>query len=148
MTTTTEHLYKALQTALEYLHLASEEEMKTKPQPNKWSKQEILGHLIDSAVNNLQRFTEIQFQEKPYVIRPYSQEGLVNANHYQTAHPKELITLWLSLNYHIGHIMQQQTEATLAYAIVLPNGETSDLRFLMEDYVVHMEHHVRQIINN
>ncbi len=59
----------------------------------KWSKKEILGHLIDSGINNLQRFTEIQFLEKPYKIRPYNQDELVKANNYQNKNSQELFEL-------------------------------------------------------
>jgi hypothetical protein len=42
--------------------------------PKKWSKKQILGHLVDSGINNLQRFTEIQFEEKPEIKTRKSQE--------------------------------------------------------------------------
>lgn len=48
----------------------------------KWSKKEILGHLTDSAIHNLVRFTEINYLEKPYYHRPYNQIDLVNLNQY------------------------------------------------------------------
>ena len=54
--------------------------LEEKPESGKWSKKEILGHLIDSAINNIQRFTEIQNSEKPYVIKTYNSDALVNAN--------------------------------------------------------------------
>lgn len=116
-----------------------------KASPEKWSKQEILGHLIDSAINNLQRFTEISFEPKPYQIRRYNQDELVKANAYQGAEINKLIALWLSLNIRILALMKLQTEATLSYTIILPDGELSDLRFLMTDYVDHLEHHMKQL---
>lgn len=118
---------------------------KHKSSPEKWSKQEILGHLIDSAINNLQRFTEIQFEPKPYQIRRYNQDELVKANAYQEAEINKLIALWLSVNIRILALMKLQTEATLSYPIILPDGEASDLRFLMTDYVDHLEHHLKQL---
>jgi|TARA_R110000737_G_scaffold264685_1_gene272514 hypothetical protein len=62
--------------------------------PKKWSKKEILGHLIDSGINNLQRFTEIQFSDRPYVIRKYNQNELVIVNDYQNAEIKEILDFW------------------------------------------------------
>lgn len=118
---------------------------KHKSSPEKWSKQEILGHLIDSAINNLQRFTEIQFEPRPYQIRRYNQDELVKANAYQDAESGRLFALWLSLNMRIVDLMKRQTEATLSSPIILPDGEPSDLRFLMTDYVDHLEHHVKQL---
>ncbi len=116
-----------------------------KASPEKWSKLEIIGHLIDSAINNLQRFTEIQFEPRPYQIRRYNQDELVKANAYQEADSGKLIALWISLNIRILAIMKRQTDTTLAYPIILPDGEPSDLRFLMTDYVDHLEHHVKQL---
>ena len=53
------------------------------PAPGKWSPQEILGHLIDSAINNLRRFTEIQFLPQPFTVVGYKQDDLVIVNNYQ-----------------------------------------------------------------
>ena len=51
----------------------SSEELLKRPATGKWSKQEILGHLVDSAINNLKRFTEIQFLPQPYTVISYKQ---------------------------------------------------------------------------
>jgi len=58
------------------------EEMKYNSEPGKWSKQQILGHLIDSAINNLKRFTEIQILPQPFKIISYQQDELVIVNNY------------------------------------------------------------------
>jgi hypothetical protein len=119
----------------------------TKPSDTTWSKKEILGHLIDSAINNLQRFTEIQFFEKPYQIRKYNPDELVKFNNYQNANPSDLIALWVQMNRQISFIMENQTNTTLDYSLILPDGQPKDLRFLMTDYVDHLEHHLNQIKN-
>ncbi|MEQ8583311.1 MAG: DinB family protein [Marinoscillum sp.] len=128
-----------------YMSSCTPEDLSKKPAPNKWSKREILGHLIDSAINNLQRFTEIQYAEKPYLIRNYRQDDLVLVNDYQHAELQELLTLWKALNRRIGILMAAQTESTLSYQIQFADYSTSDLKFLMTDYVEHMEHHILQI---
>ncbi|ASS47688.1 MAG: hypothetical protein A3D31_17840 [Candidatus Fluviicola riflensis] len=130
-----------------FIKLASDEEMEYKPSSLKWSKREILGHLIDSAVNNLQRFTEIQFQPKPFKIKTYDQKALVKANNYQHSDTTSLLTLWLALNERIGDLMELQTETTLTYTIELNDGTIKDLRFLMTDYVDHLEHHAGQLVS-
>ena len=61
----------------------SEADLSFKSKPSKWAKKEILGHLIDSGIYNLQRFTEIQCIEKPYRIQSYAHNELVKANRYQ-----------------------------------------------------------------
>ena len=117
-----------------------------KPNPDKWSKKEILGHLIDSAINNLQRFTEVSYNSESYRVRGYSQDHLVRANNYQQSNLQELITLWEALNKRIAYIMDLQTDDTLSRSITLPNGESTDLHWLMEDYIDHLNHHLRQIL--
>jgi hypothetical protein len=122
-------------------------DLEKKPSDMAWSKKEILGHLIDSAINNAQRFTEIQFCEKPYQIRKYNPDELVAANNYQKKDIGELLQLWYQLNKQIGFIMQNQTETTLKFQLILPNQDVKDLRFLIRDYVDHLEHHLIQIMS-
>ncbi|KAF2506758.1 DinB family protein [Flavobacterium zhairuonense] len=113
--------------------------------PGKWSRKEILGHLVDSAIHNLVRFTEINYIEKPYKHRPYNQMDLVNLNQYQIMDIDELIKLWFVLNKQILRIMKSVDEKALDYKIVLSDESIIDLRFLMTDYVEHLEHHINQI---
>ena len=113
--------------------------------PEKWSKKEVLGHLVDSAIHNLVRFTEINSVEKPYHHRPYNQIDLVNLNQYQTMDIDELTQLWFVLNKQIVRLMKSVDEKALDYEIVLSDGSVIDLKFLMTDYVEHLEHHINQI---
>ena len=111
----------------------------------KWSRKQILGHLIDSALNNLTRFTEIGYQPQPYIYREYHQSELVQINDYQNAETQEIFQLWLSLNKQILRVMQSQTEERLNLKVQFTDGELSNLKFLMTDYPEHMEHHLNQI---
>ena len=52
-----------------------------------------MGHLVDSGINNLQRFVEIQYAAKPYPIRKYEQDALVEANLYQNSDINEILHL-------------------------------------------------------
>lgn len=140
-------LEQLLKTGTEYISSISESELAIKPTVEKWSKKEIIGHLIDSAINNLQRFTEIQFENKPFSIKTYNQDELVRANAYQKARTQDLVELWNSINKRILELMINQTENTLSYQVILEKGEISDLRFLMKDYVNHLEHHLNQIMD-
>ena len=146
MKQTIRNLEELLKKGLKYLSQSSELEISKKIAVDKWSKKEILGHLIDSGINNLQRFTEIQFENKPYKIRKYNQNELVKVNDYQNAEIKELLNFWISINNRILNLMKLQTEKTLNYKIELDENNISDLRFLMTDYVNHIEHHLNQII--
>lgn len=147
MTETIKKLEQLLQTGTAYIATSLESDLTYKSIPEKWSKKEILGHLVDSGINNLQRFTEIQFSHKPYKVRKYNQDELVRVNDYQNSDMKEIVALWNSINNRILFLMKRQTEETLNYKIELEEGKISDLRFLMNDYVDHMEHHLNQIVN-
>jgi hypothetical protein len=118
-----------------------------KSTPLVWSKKEILGHLIDSALNNLQRYTEIQFSEKPYIVKSYNPDALVIANNYQNKDKDALFQLWLQLNKQLVFIIQNLSADTLKLQLILPNQETKDLKFLISDYIDHLEHHLNQLKN-
>jgi len=130
----------------DYISTSSDAELNYKASPEKWSKKEILGHLSDSAINNLQRFMEIQVAKKPYRIRQYERDELVKVNDYQNSEIKEIIDLLLAINIRIKSVINLQTVETLNYKIELYDGTVSDLRFLMKDYVEHFELHINQII--
>lgn len=146
MTEMTYKLEQLLKKGLEYVMQSSELELSKKESEKKWSKKEILGHLIDSGINNLQRFTEIQFEKKPYKIRNYNQKELVKANDYQNSDTKEIVAFWNSINIRILSLIQKQTETTLSYKIELEKNNFCDLRFLIDDYIAHLEHHLKQIM--
>lgn len=148
MKATAHRLQNLLEKGLEYLQCTDGEILCRKISPDKWSKKEILGHLIDSGINNLQRFTEIQYEAKPYQIRRYSQDELVRANNYQDAEMEELCKFWAAINTRIQKVILMQTEQTLAYPIDLGNGDLVDLVFLIRDYADHLEHHLHQILDD
>ena len=131
----------------EYISKSSDTELSFKANPEKWSKKEIIGHLIDSGINNTLRFTAVLIEKEPYRIRPMKQVELVKVNDYQNSDIKELLVLLLSINIRIKKLMHLQDTQTLATRIELyTKGNMSDLRYLMEDYVEHFEHHVNQIL--
>lgn len=116
-----------------------------KPNPNKWSKKEVIGHLIDSAMNNLRRFTESQFSEVPYLVIAYDQDRLVEINKYQEREMIDLLKLWSHLNKQIAFILKDISEEQLKIKINLYNFSVCDLDFLIEDYIAHLKHHLKQI---
>lgn len=132
----------------EYFNKTHRQVLAAKPRPTQWSKKEILGHLIDSARYNLRCFTEVHIKPKPYLIIDYQQSELVLQNDYQRAESKDLIMLWVGLNKQIIHVIKQQTEKTLQAQVKLPNQKVTNLLFLINEYLDHMEHHVKQIIDS
>ncbi|MEZ4838008.1 DinB family protein [Flavobacterium sp.] len=147
MTNTVEHLEYWVSKVSKYVLEASEEILSEKINPEKWSKKEILGHLVDSGIYNLQRFTEIQFKEKPYRLQNYNQDELVKANSYQNSSTNDILDLLCALNKRIIQIIKIQENSTLKNEIILSNGEIINFKFLIEDYVIHFEHHTKQIVD-
>ncbi len=125
----------------------SNEELLYKPAPGKWSKKEILGHLIDSAINNLKRFTEIQFLPQPYKVMSYRQNDLVEINHYQNLPLPHLLDLWKALNQQIIYAVKNIPGEKLDYPVdpQYDNGEIKNLVWIICDYVAHLEHHLKQV---
>ncbi|EAR03027.1 DinB family protein [Maribacter sp. HTCC2170] len=147
MTETINKLDALLILTKEYISKSSDAELNLKTSPEKWSKKEIMGHLIDSGINNIQRFTAIQIEKEPYRIMPMKQVELVQVNDYQNAEIEELLAFLMSINMRVKNLMLLQNALTLTKPIELyTQGNISDLRYLMEDYVVHFEQHVNQII--
>jgi|SRR5688572_2476516 len=125
----------------------SSEELLKRPAQGKWSKKEILGHLIDSAINNLKRFTEIQFLPQPYTVISYQQNELVIVNNYQDLPLQQLLDLWQSLNMQIVFVVKTIPADKLNYPVdpQYESREMKTLKWIICDYVAHMEHHFRQI---
>ena len=114
--------------------------------PGKWTLLELLGHLIDSAANNHQRILRASYQDE-LVWPGYPQEDQVRAQRYNEAPPQQLIALWAALNTHIAWVVDGVPEAKLGTRCVV-GGEESTLGSLIEHYVSHMEHHLRQLLGS
>ena len=148
MTSATQKLNALLLNGEQFFKAANEDFLRQPYLPGKWSRKQILGHLVDSALNNLTRFTEIGYQPQPYAYREYDQAALVAVNDYQHMDTPELVQLWLSLNKQIARVMASASDERLNLKILFPDGSISDLRFIMHDYPQHMEHHLKQIFGN
>jgi hypothetical protein len=119
-----------------------------KPQPHKWSRKEVIGHLIDSAQNNLRRFIVGQYDTKANIT--YEQDFWVAANGYQAMDQNEIIMLWKLLNERICAVLTNMKSEN--FSNELNNGkesvETHSLEWLAADYVKHLKHHLNQVISN
>jgi len=119
-----------------------EPEFSKRPGPGRWSGKEILGHLIDSASNNIQRFIRGQYEKETSII--YEQDTWVLLNGYQEAPLSELATLWYLMNRQIMRIIEKMP-AENTERIILINGQPRSLEWILEDYVRHLKHHLDQI---
>jgi hypothetical protein len=124
----------------------SEEKSTHRKAPGKWSKKEELGHLIDSAANNHQRFVRMQ-TGNGLNLPDYEQDAWVKVQHYHSIAWNDIVKLWMVYNTHILHIMRYVDEASLLHTARFPGGGEHTLGFLLDDYVVHMEHHLKTILS-
>lgn len=128
-----------------YWYTCSEETLKQRPAPGKWSKKEILGHLIDSAQNNIRRLVVGQYEPGAHIV--YNQDVWVQAADYQDYKSGDLIQLWVLLNQHFIRVMENLPES--AYPVLTNWGkdepEYVTLQYVAEDYLRHLDHHLAQL---
>jgi len=127
----------------------SEDELRKKPAPDKWSKKEILGHLIDSAANNHHRFVKAQFEDEPFKFNSYQQDDWVKVQKYNAVDTESLVSLWKIYNQHILWIISNFDENKLESKWLMEDNEVSGetIFFLIKDYIDHMDHHLAQIFD-
>ncbi|MES2382679.1 MAG: DinB family protein [Bacteroidota bacterium] len=125
-------------------HQMSEEEFSFKSGPDKWSRKEILGHLIDSATNNHHRFVRSQFEEVPIIT--YEQNNWNRFNYYEHLGKQQLIDFWTLYNKQILALMEQMPDEHLAKKCNTGGAEPLTIEYLFTDYVQHIKHHLTQII--
>lgn len=127
-----------------------------RPAPAAWSPREIVGHLIDSASHNHQRFVRARWQDD-LVFDGYAQDAWVDAQGYADADWHELVALWALYNRHVARVMAAtpqavRTRAHARHALdriawrTVPADQPATLDYFMADYVGHLEHHLRQLL--
>jgi hypothetical protein len=128
-----------------FLNSLSEREFGFKPGATVWSPKEIVGHLVDSAQNNIQRFVRAQYETVPRII--YAQNDWVKFGAYQQADKTELIQLWVLLNKQLCRILTTMDPSNYNresdWGKNAPDVQT--LAFMAEDYHKHMIHHLDQL---
>lgn len=158
MTDYVAELREAIAAAKPLLEALSDDESRHRPGAGKWSPREIVGHLIDSASNNHQRFVRARFQDA-MVFPTYQQDAWVDAQGYREAPWLDLVSLWSSFNLHIARVMESTPASErarfrtthnldqIAWRTV-PADQPASLDYFMADYVGHLKHHLRQILGS
>ena len=133
----------------------SDEKSANHAAPGKWSRKQIVGHLIDSAANNHQRFVRGQHKDD-LVFQGYDQEAWVSSQDYQSESWTELVQLWKHYNLHIAHVISRIPVDTLkkprhphsldqiAWKYVEKDQPTS-IEYVFTDYIGHMKSQLDQI---
>ena len=150
-------LVSAIDRAVPALLALGDEGSRTHPAPGKWSPREVIGHLVDSASNNHQRFVRAQLQED-LVFPGYDQAAWVRLQRYEESRWAELVALWAGFNRHIARVMASASEDALTRPRATHNlhelawvpvaaDEPATLGYFMRDYVGHLRHHLRQVLD-
>ena len=139
------HLRTVIAEVLPHLQEIHEDEASLKPTPEKWSKKEILGHLLDSACNNHQKFVRTMAQ--PHLeFTGYAQNFWVSNQHYNLHNWHFLLDFWMAYNKHLAFVIENANPDVLSNTISIEGSQPFRLDFIMTDYVEHLKHHLKQIL--
>ncbi|MFZ0417054.1 MAG: DinB family protein [Candidatus Sulfotelmatobacter sp.] len=112
--------------------------------PGGWSRKQVLGHLIDSASNNHQRFVRAVLQTS-LDFPAYDQDGNARVQVPQEADWSLLVSLWAAYNRYLAHVIARLPATKLDAVCRIGTGKPVTLGFLASDYVTHLVHHLNQI---
>jgi len=121
------------------------EEVSLKKRSDKWSKKELLGHLIDSAANNHQRFVRAVYNAAAS-FPTYDQNTWVRIQKYDESTWETLVTLWSAYNRHLSDVIERIPTAAMSSPCNVGKEEPVTLEVVIRDYVRHLQHHVGQIL--
>ena len=144
MNTLSMELISFIDAAEATLRRISEESSEKPVLPGGWSRKQVLGHLLDSATNNHQRFIRAALQDS-LEFPGYDQDGWVRVQAVHELPWLTLIALWSSYNRYLAHVIVHLPAAKLDVACRIGSNEPVTLSFLVEDYVRHLAHHLAQI---
>jgi len=152
---TAAELRRAVEEALPVLLAIDEGASVRSPAPGKWCPRELVGHLIDSAANNHQRFVRARLQDD-LVFPGYDQDAWVSLQRYREAPWRELVELWRLYNLHLARVFEaippelarrshmRHNFDQIAWRTV-PASEPATLEYFADDYVGHLRHHLSQL---
>lgn len=143
-TATLEHLISTYSAKLKHL---SANYFSEKPHPDQWSRKEELGHLIDSAHNNLRRFIVAQYETNPNIT--YDQNFWNVANLYQQQTSQDLIELWVLLNKQIVVTLDAMPHENKGRMCDTgkEQPEFHSIEWLAKDYSTHLLHHLHHLLD-
>jgi len=139
-----EALRQTVDDVLPGLRAISESQASQSWAPGKWSPRQIIGHLVDSASNNHQRFVRAQ-QGGALVFPAYAQQHWVACQHYEACSWEGLVNFWHAYNHHLAHVITYIPEDMRGVQCLIGTDPPVTLVFLAQDYVLHLRHHLTQI---
>lgn len=138
-------LIATVQEAAERLRGLDLAEVSHRPSPDRWTIKQVIGHLIDSAANNHQRFVRAQLSDE-LVFPKYDQNEWVSVQDYDSEDWQDLLNFWVLYNRHLAHVIHHVAQESLHVNCTIGDYGPVTLQFLIEDYVVHLNHHLGKIM--
>jgi hypothetical protein len=109
-----------------------------------WTRKQIVGHLLDSAANNRQRFVRAAIDGQ-YAGPGYAQDAWVAAHGYADESWETLLRWWQAEHEILMAAVDRIPENRLGSSCIVGDGEPVTLRFLIEDYLRHQLWHFKQL---
>ncbi len=125
---------------------ATETALRFRPAADAWSTKEIIGHLIDSASNNHQRFVRLQLTDQ-LTFPDYGQDNIhwIGIQKYQERSWTALLDLWRQFNHHLAHVVRSVDPDCLSHVWQVDANTRITLFDMMTDYLRHLKDHLDQI---
>jgi hypothetical protein len=107
---------------------------------------EIVGHLVDSAVNNHHRIVRLQYT-KDLVFPDYRQDNdlWISIQNYQEENWDRLISFWRLYNLHLVHVIKHVNPDCLPHTWHDFQGTQETLQAIIEGYLWHLNLHLKEI---
>jgi hypothetical protein len=109
-----------------------------------WTRKQVMGHLLDSATNNRQRFVRAATEGR-YAGPKYAQEAWVAAHGYAGQAWETLLVWWKAEHEILAEVVDRIPEERLEASCVVGADAAVPLRFVIQDYLRHQRHHLEQI---
>ena len=140
-----QRLRDTIERELPCLRSLDESRASTRTSPDRWCPKEELGHLIDSAANNHQRFVRAVI-EGEFRGQGYAQDEWVKLQGYTELEWQKLVDLWFAYNNLLAHLIARIPEERASARVVIGWDGPATLSFVIKDYIRHMQHHLDAIL--
>lgn len=109
-----------------------------------WTRKQIVGHLLDSAANNRQRFVRAAIHGS-FTGPDYAQDGWVAAHGYADQLYTTLLHWWKVEHEILAAVVDRIPAERLDAVCTVGENAPVTLRFLVEDYLRHQHWHLAQL---
>jgi hypothetical protein len=109
-----------------------------------WTRKQIVGHLLDSAANNRQRFVRAAIHGL-FTGPDYAQDGWVAAHGYADQPWTTLLHWWNVEHEILAAVVDRIPEERLESICKIGDNAPVTLRFVVEDYFRHQRWHLAQL---